>query len=173
MRYFFALLLDAAAVARLSQIGEQLAEGYGRSSVPPENYHVTLCFVGNIEDSQVATLRRIGELHTMQPGLIVLDRLEFWKESRVIVAASHAASTKLQALSAYLAAECARFRPAIRNELWRPHVTLLRKVSQATVLQTMSQIEWLADSFCLMQSQRAGGRSVYTVVERWPLLDEL
>jgi len=55
----------------------------------------------------------------------------------------------------------------------RPHVTLARKVTQAPVPQAMSPIDWRVRSFSLARSDTSGARSVYTVVDTWPLLDEL
>ena len=53
------------------------------------------------------------------------------------------------------------------------HVTLARKVVQASVLQAMSPLLWCAHSFSLVRSEMSGAHSVYTVVDTWQLLDEM
>jgi 2'-5' RNA ligase len=63
-------------------------------------------------------------------------------------------------------------KPGRPHASLRVHITLARKVAQAAVLQAMSPIQWKARSFSLVNSDTSGKRSVYTVVDTWPLLDE-
>jgi 2'-5' RNA ligase len=69
-----------------------------------------------------------------------------------------------------------RLRAALQDRPAEPplraHVTLARKVAQASVPQAMSAIQWHATAFSLVSSDTRGRHAVYTVVDTWPLLDE-
>lgn len=178
MRLFFALcpdpdtrslLADAASALRLS--------GHARR-VPPENYHLTLAFVGEVSESQQASLVEIGRAQRAAACSFKVDALDYWPEPKVIVTLASEPPQPLVGLSARLQQAVALRgrnpgRPIVRTDApLRAHVTLARKVAQAPVLQAMSPIHWRARSFCLMCSDTSGSHSVYTVVDTWPLLDK-
>ena len=107
-------------------------------------------------------------------GAIALDACEYWAQSGVVVATATEVARGIADLAARLQSATAAYRIGTRAEPpWRPHVTLARKVLQPPVLPAMSTISWTARSFALMSSQRHERRSVYTVVDTWPLLDRL
>ncbi|HEX4240645.1 MAG TPA: 2'-5' RNA ligase family protein [Steroidobacteraceae bacterium] len=54
----------------------------------------------------------------------------------------------------------------------RAHVTLARKVSQASVQQELSALERRAPALTLLRSDTGAPHSIYTVVDTWPLLYE-
>jgi 2'-5' RNA ligase len=155
-----ALIADAAAALRLS--------GAARP-VPPENYHLTLAFVGEVPSSSLAVLQQIGRSQREPACTISLDGYEHWRESRVVVAVVRETPAALTLLST-------RLRAALQDRQAEPplraHVTLARKVAQAPVLQAMSAIQWRAKTFSLVSSDTHGPHAVYTVVDTWPLLDE-
>ena len=173
MRLFFALLPDAAASKRLAEVAAGLDLRTSRP-VPAENYHVTLTFIGDIEDSALSSLRKLGEALTAFRGAVSFCKCEFWPHSRVLVVAGDAISPAIVDFVDRLQFLVASHRTSNAMEhCWKPHVTLARNVSQAPVLQAMSPIGWIASSFALMSSERRDGRSVYTVVDTYPLLDKI
>jgi 2'-5' RNA ligase len=145
--------------------------------VPAENYHMTLAFIGEVGDSQLSALRQIGCDLPGSVCRIALDAFEYWPASQVLVAAARETPAALLDLWSGLhrevelhQADLQRMPPA---DALRAHVTLARKVSQAPVQQAMSPFIWSARSFSLVRSDTGGAHSVYTVVDTWPLLDEM
>jgi RNA 2',3'-cyclic 3'-phosphodiesterase len=167
MRLFFALWPDADAAAQLASAIDKLALKTPSCVVKPGNYHVTLAFLGEVPNSQLAQWQQIGRTLRAPRCTIEFNALEYWAEPKVVAAV-------------------AQEPPAALLELWdqlrevadlpllelRVHVTLARKVAQAPVLQAMSAFAWHANSVSLVRSETGGAESAYTVVDTWPLLYE-
>jgi 2'-5' RNA ligase len=169
VRVFFALWPDDCTRARIAAAAAALPASAGVSFVPPENYHVTLAFVGEIAMSGLAVLQQIGGTQRAAACTIEIDAYDYWREAKVLVAVARQTPGALMELSAQLHGALAAHHAA---PPFRPHVTLARKVAQAPVLQAMSPFSWRTRSFGLVSSDTSGAHSVYTVVDSWPLLDE-
>jgi RNA 2',3'-cyclic 3'-phosphodiesterase len=178
VRLFFALWPDADTRTRIAHVADALrGEGDARR-VTRENYHVTLAFVGEVPQSELAVLQQIGRDQRARGCTFMLDTHEYWPDSQVVVAVARQTPAALLELSTRLHAELALRNAALSSRRLRQppplrvHVTLARKVAQAPVLQAMSPFCWSARSFSLVRSDTGGARSVYTVVDTWQLLDE-
>ncbi len=173
LRFFFALWPDSPLTERIADA----AAGAGLTGdvriVPRENYHATLAFVGEVAPLEMGVLQRIGAARRARACIIEFNRSEYWRESRVVVAAASDIPPALMELWSGLLRDLlvAGLIEPPRTPL-RPHVTLARKVVQAPVPKAMSPISWKAQSFSLVRSEKSGARSVYTVVDTWPLLYE-
>jgi 2'-5' RNA ligase len=168
MRLFFALWPDDEVTRQLSEIARHLNLQSGSRRVDPKNYHVTLAFIGEAPAAKLAVLHQIGRSLRVPRFTFSCDSIEFWQSSQVVVAAVRAAPPGLLDLGRKLndALELPR-------EPLRAHVTLARKVTQASVLQAMSPVVWRATNFSLMRSDTGGAESAYTVLDIWSLLDEI
>jgi 2'-5' RNA ligase len=169
MRMFYALWPDPGVRALITDAAAALTLSGAARPVPPESYHLTLAFVGEVPSSSLALLQQIGRSQREAACTIRLDAYEHWRESRVAVAVARETPQALIALALRLRAALQDRQP---EPPLRTHVTLARKVAQAPVLQAMSPIYWSAKAFCLVRSDTRGAHAVYTVVDTWPLLDE-
>jgi 2'-5' RNA ligase len=168
VRLFFALWPDADVTRQLTQVARQLKlEGRSRW-VDPKNYHVTLAFVGEVPATKLAVLQQIGRSLRAPRFTFTCDSIEFWRESKVVVAAADAAPPELLDLGTQLNNVI-----GLSPERLRVHVTLARKVAQAPVLQAMLPVVWRATTFSLIRSDTGGVESAYTVLDTWSLLDEM
>jgi RNA 2',3'-cyclic 3'-phosphodiesterase len=168
LRLFFALWPDADVTRQLTQVARQLKlEGRSRW-VDPKNYHVTLAFVGEVPATKLAVLQQIGRSLRAPRFTFTCDSIEFWRESKVVVAAADAAPPELLDLGTQLNNVI-----GLSPERLRVHVTLARKVAQAPVLQAMLPVVWRATTFSLIRSDTGGVESAYTVLDTWSLLDEM
>ena len=168
MRLFFALWPDAEVTRQLTQVARPLKlEGRSRG-VDPKNYHVTLAFVGEVPATKLAVLQQIGRSLRAPRFTFTCDSIEFWRESKVVVAAAPVAPPGLLDLAMQLNSAL-----GLPPERLRAHVTLARKVTQAPVPQAMSPVAWPAASFSLVRSDTGGSESAYTVLDTWSLLDEI
>jgi RNA 2',3'-cyclic 3'-phosphodiesterase len=167
MRLFFALWPDDDLTRQLTEIARQLNLESGSRRVDPKNYHVTLAFVGEVPAAKLAVLQQIGRSLRVPRFTFICDSIEFWQRSQVVVGAVRAAPPGLLDLGRKLndALELPR-------EPLCAHVTLARKVTQASVLQAMSPVVWRATDFSLIRSDTGGAESAYTVLDTWSLLDE-
>lgn len=167
MRLFFALWPGVRTRALLTRAAAAVHVTDDARRVPPENYHLTLAFVGEVDD--IGAIQRFGREFRGEACTFVLDRLEHWAQPQLLVATVRAIPPALMELTARLHCDAALRAARVP---WRAHVTIARKVAQAPVLQAMSAIRWRAFSFSLVRSDTGSVRSVYTVVGRWPLLYE-
>ena len=167
MRLFFAIWPDDDVARQLRHTARHLKLESPSRRVDPKNYHVTLAFVGEVPAAKLAVLQQIGGSLRMARFSFKCESLEFWRESKVVVAAAGAAPAGLLDLREKL-----HDALGLPRERLRAHVTLARKVAQAPVLQAMSPILWRATSFSLIRSDTGGVESAYTVLDTWPLLDE-
>ena len=176
MRLFFALWPDALSRTRLAEAAAVLRLGSAARPVPPQNYHLTLAFIGEVTKSQVALLQQIGRAQRASGCTICIDAFEYWTEAQLVVAVAREPPPALALLWRQLREDLAPHHAALnlsrRQPPLRAHVTLARKVAQAPVLQAMSPLCWSARSFSLVRSDTSGAHAVYTVVDTWPLLDE-
>jgi RNA 2',3'-cyclic 3'-phosphodiesterase len=140
--------------------------------VPSENYHMTLAFVGEVLESQLAPLLKVGRSQRARGFTVRFDTYEYWPKAQAVVAAALDFPAPLERLWRQIHADLAQHNHELKHEHPRPHVTIARKVPQAPVLQAMSAFDWKVQAFALMQSDTTGARSVYTVVDTWRLLDE-
>jgi RNA 2',3'-cyclic 3'-phosphodiesterase len=169
MRLFFALLPDSNTRNSLSMAAASLRVSGSARLLTPENYHVTLAFIGEAPESAVQMYRRMGTSLSVPQCVIELDACEYWSSSQAVVLAARTRPHALVQPTDQLRAAVAPSRGPEKS--WRAHATLARKVAQAPVLPAMS-VSWVSHSFALMRSATGGGRAVYTVVDSWSLLDK-
>jgi 2'-5' RNA ligase len=168
LRLFFALWPDAEVTEQLAQMAGQLNLESRSRRIDPNNYHVTLAFIGEVPAAKLAVLREIGQSLHEGRFSFSCDSIEFWRESQVVVAAARAAPPGLLNLWRKL-----HDAIGLPRERLHAHVTLARKVTQAPVPQAMSPVVWRATSFSLIRSDTGGVESAYTVLDTWSLLDEI
>lgn len=169
---FFALWPDAELRARIARATAPIVLGTSARAVPPENYHMTVAFVGEIPVADVEVLRQIGRQLRAARCVIQFDAYEYWPKPALAVAAARNIPPQLEDFWRRLHADLAAAGMALAPKRLRPHVTLARKAAQAIVPQAMSPFAWEAREFCLVRSVTGGVQSAYTVVDTWPLLDE-
>jgi 2'-5' RNA ligase len=172
MRLFFAVWPDTATQECLAAAAAAVDYGAGAQLVSRENYHLTLAFVGEVAESHLPDLQTIGR-ELRSPGFTLkFDAYEYWPKPEVVVCAAREIPGALAEIWERLHGNLAAHNLAQNPKRLRPHTTLARKVSQAPVWTAMSEFAWIAREFSLVRSDTTGTRSVYTVVDTWPLLYE-
>jgi RNA 2',3'-cyclic 3'-phosphodiesterase len=171
VRLFFAAFPLLEVRRRIESAAIELDLSPDARLVPPENYHLTLAFAGEVSNAQAAALRSAGAAVRSAAFDVRLDLYEYWPKSAVVAAAASEPPAALGELHGLLRVEFDRLGIAIDPHPFRPHVTLARKVAQAPVLKAMSGFCWSVNAFQLVRSSRSAEGSVYTVVEQWSLLD--
>jgi 2'-5' RNA ligase len=139
--------------------------------VPPENYHLTIAFAGEVSNPRAAALRSVGAAVRSAAFEICFDVCEHWVNSAVIVAVASERPAALVELHRLLRLQFERLGLAVDPHPFRPHVTLARKVAQAPLVKAMPESSWTVRAFQLVRSVRSAEGSVYTVVDQWELLD--
>ena len=86
-RLFFALWPDADFIARLRTAAQPLGLAGGRA-VTDLDLHVTLCFLGAVEESNLPALCEHAAALQLPPFELEFGAIEYWARSRVLAATS-------------------------------------------------------------------------------------
>jgi 2'-5' RNA ligase len=168
-RLFFAIWPDAALCETLlARSRDWLRETNGRL-VAPENLHITLAFLGNVDADQRACVERSADNLDLPAFDLILDRLAYWPRPRVVWAGSGntpAAFTELAIRLQQDARDCGLQidrRPPVA------HLTLKRKVTRATAGAGFDPVCWRVAQFHLVASDTQPAGPLYERLRSWPL----
>lgn len=148
----------------------------------PESWHLTLAFLGEVDEAVVASLatrvERAAGRHPVQ-RLAVRGAGAFPRPSRATVlwAGIEAGGRALEALADSVAAGARRVGapPANANRRYRPHLTLARCREPADMADLIERLEqfagtpWTATSVSLIRSNLGGAGPRYEQLGTWPL----
>jgi 2'-5' RNA ligase len=169
-RLFFALWpgddLRAAVGPRLRTLQSQAR---GRPQTP-EQWHVTLEFLGSVPEARLAAVRDAAAAIHAGPFEVAFDTVEFWRRPQVLCLVARVLPPALEGLVAQLRAGLAArgFMPDRRA--FRAHLTLARKVTRPGPVGPCDPLPWPATEFALVESVTARSGSRYVPVGRWPLV---
>ena len=183
-RSFLAIELSDETKARLGVLRDQFSACRCRASWPrPENYHLTLCFLGDMSAEQQAIITEHMQpaAAAVAPFTLVLRGLGAFPSSRkpqVVWVGAHVEGEALQTLHAAAteSALAADLQPDMKP--FRPHVTLGRIREQRGVgpirrlLQEHSAFDagqTAVDRVSLFASQLASEGAVHTRFLEFPL----
>ena len=170
MKLFYALWPDLATRATLASEDRTLFAGNGGHMISPDEYHITINYLGETDDSLLPALKDLGEraAATVPSSVVELDRVEWWKESRVMVRAASTVPEALQRVDHVLAVGLKAAGVVQPPRSLKLHLTLVRKINPHPLgTGSVPPRAWSADSLALVGS--AGGPGPrYTVLGQWP-----
>ena len=166
-RLFFALLPDAGVRTQLRRLQKDLGQAGGRP-VPEENLHLTLLFLGNVEAEKINAVRDIAEGIAGSPFDLTLDTFGGFRQNstRVLWLGPSEPPPELGALHQSLRRRIKKIGLRVKKEVYRPHVTLIRKADPQKKLPEPPNpgIRWRACRCALIASQLRPVGSLYKVL---------
>ena len=168
-RLFFALWPDAHLRSSLSERVPHVLEGLGGKPQRPDQWHVTLEFLGPVPESRLAAIREAADRVRAEPFEVTFDAIEHWRRPQVLCLVARALPPALQALVSDLRAGLAErnFEPERRP--FRAHLTLTRKLARPMAVGPCEPLCWRARDFALVESITDRAGSVYSPLATWPL----
>jgi 2'-5' RNA ligase len=165
-RLFFAVWPGDIASSELALVAESLAGLAGGKPVPAEKIHMTLAFLGSLDDGgagrAVAAATRVkGDRIRMQ-----IDHVGSFRRARVGWAAPSGPNAVLAMLQERLAGELKAAGFALEDRVFAPHATLARKIAKPVPPAAIAPVEWRSQAFTLVESTGSGR---YEVLESWSL----
>jgi 2'-5' RNA ligase len=179
MRLFVGLAISEAAQETLERLTLRLrAKDDGLRWSTREQWHVTLVFLGEVEDAaRTALLRELKSVR--QPALTLrMERLGVFERSGILHAEVEVTPELLRLYEA-VAAMVKRTGLEIEERPYRAHITLARARNRegrkaigrlrGAAEQQRLRASWKAEEFLLYESQLSPGGSRYVVRERFGL----
>ncbi|MDX6699654.1 MAG: 2,3-cyclic 3-phosphodiesterase [Solirubrobacteraceae bacterium] len=175
VRLFAALDVPRDVVSELTRWSRDVAGSVeGLRLLPPESFHVTLCFLGWREAGEAERIGRVVERCAARATGLALDGAAWFPPRRPRVLSAAIADTRgelgdLQArLSAALAEE-AGYEP--EHRVYNPHVTVARvrgdtRLRRAPELDPPAPLPFDGTAVTLYRSLRGGGAARYEPVTR-------
>lgn len=167
-RLFFALLPDDRTVDAINWHADQYSPRTGRK-VRPENFHITLLFLGNVNAAtQERLIMTCNNLHS-QTFDLEISTSGWWKKAGIFWLAPEHTPAKLTALHESLVSAAGSCRLTTQKRPYAPHITIMRKVTQAPQHPLIKPFTWQAEDFSLMQSITHSDGVEYRELATWPL----
>lgn len=166
-RLFFALWPDDSIRATIAQRMPEWAGGLAGRWQRPDQWHVTLVFLGAVDAARRGDLQAAADGVTMPPLELQFDRYEYWHKPQVACLVATVTPAPLAQFVERLRAAVAMLgiEPELRP--YRPHVTLARKVRSAAGMVVSPPVNWTATGFALVRSNSDPSGSRYEPVHWW------
>jgi len=139
--------------------------------VDPQNLHMTLAFLGSVENDRIDCIRDAAASLCWQAFTLQLDQPGFWDRARVAWLAPTAVPQQLTDLVQQLRAALVRCGFDEQQRAYQPHVTLARKC-RAPELSDMPSpwqqpLVWQVNNLVLVSSVTEPAGVRYEVINRW------
>ncbi|MGB9408545.1 MAG: RNA 2',3'-cyclic phosphodiesterase [Terracidiphilus sp.] len=177
MRLFVGIPLAAAVIEELRAAAVRLhSAGEGLRWQAPASWHITLQFLGNTSEEQLAcVVERLRTLHS-PPVPVCLEGLDCFDRAGILIAGVRLTPELLLLQERVTAAtQPCGFVPEARS--YQPHITLARSKGKrrdlaklkAKLLHPPKFSRFVAQEFLLYESFLAPAGARYEVRERFPL----
>ncbi|MGB5453863.1 MAG: RNA 2',3'-cyclic phosphodiesterase [Sedimenticolaceae bacterium] len=130
--------------------------------------HMTLHFLGQVDPARLEALCDLGAEAAGEYFVVVLDEIGHWPRPQVLWAAPSSLPGELLQLHARLATGLNALGLQVETRVFRPHVTLARKVRNAPTAGPLAVLAWPVTEMALVES-RAGDAPNYHPLARWTL----
>lgn len=150
-----------------SPIGVLSSQPY---AVPAANYHVTLCFLGDITHRQHDAI--ISELDTVvaPPFSVALDTTGVWKGPKILFAAPSVTDPALMELARATRKAARASNISVEKRDYSPHVTVIRKANHTLPIPRFSpHIDMMVSAFHLFESVSTPSGVTYPIRHSWSL----
>lgn len=168
-RLFFALWPDNGTRARLAEQAGLLQINTGRR-VPPENLHITLVFLGNVQEQDMPGLVvAAGRLKIPRFSLLI-DRCGWWKRAKAAWLAPETTPAPLLELVEQINGLSMSAGLPVEKRDYSPHMTIARKVTRPVTAIPFEPIRWDIRDFCLVESVTHTQGARYQAMKSWALI---
>ena len=186
-RVFFAVWPDDEFCTRLSAAAAPLLSGLEGRRLGAADWHVTLCFIGSVDESVLLMLDERAAALTARSFALQFDRIEYWTEARVVAATAEHVPPAAVDLARSLRELARSIGLSPDDRPLRPHLTLMRGVQPPAWRATQApqspvaklELAFAARELHLAESRPSDGRATdgsalpaahrYVSLARWPL----
>jgi 2'-5' RNA ligase len=165
-RVFFALWPDAAIRTQLARATKDAVRRSGGRPIAKDRLHVTVAFLGNLSAAGLDVARGVPPIRSGAFEL-TLDTIGVFAQTRVLWLGPRTVPPALLELERRLWKELEARGFAREPRIYRPHVTLARRVRP--VEAAVDPVGWSVAELALVESLPDGRNVHYEVLDTWPL----
>ena len=166
-RYFFALNPERQIRKKIHEV-QTKSEIDIRRLVPSRNLHMTVLFLGPVEQEKYNKLIDITNDIHVPSFTLQMSRCGWWKRSQVAWLAPQRIPKPLYELVNLLTDAARQSEITVANRSYRAHITLARKLSSFQSIG-FTPFRWEVTEFCLFNSSPVPGGVEYQLMHSWPL----
>jgi len=176
MRLFFSLWPSEQMARELAEQAIFLARRYGGKATRQETIHLTLAFLGEVDEALLPSVISAARSVRVEPFTLTVDCLGYWRHNRLLWAGCSSPAPELFTLVEALRSRLRAASFACDDSfLFAPHLTLVRKVADGRAervvrdLPAIAPVFWPCGSFDLVASRLASAGADYVAVAGFPL----
>lgn len=174
MRLFTSLELSSKDKTKLFHWRERNLSAH-LGAIPEKNFHITLCFFGEVADKNacqlVSDIEAANAVTHLKPFTLSLDQLSFWPKTGIIWIGPSECPDALGRLANKHQSIAAKLGVKKAKHNYQAHVSLVRDASAFVKPLQSEAINVDISAICLYESHSKNfSTPQYSVVERWPLL---
>lgn len=170
-RLFFALWPDRETRTAIRRATKEAVCRAGGRAVAPENYHLTLAFLGAQHESLLSAILETAAGIPPPCGKLELSRLGHFARARVLWFGPERTPPPLRRAARVLWDALTPLGIARERRAFAAHLTLARKVNRLPEA-AVHPVAWRYAGFVLAESVTGAHGAHYTVVGEWPPLGE-
>ena len=137
--------------------------------VSQHHWHITLAFLGNVTDDMYECVQQQAGQVSGQSFDLTLDTVGHWSRPKVTWLGCYDMHEEMQSLVAALNSELNQcgYEPEYKD--FKPHMTLMRKVTRKPKDFLFEPVPWHINQFVLIESLVDNTGSRYNVIGEWAL----
>ncbi len=170
MRLFFAVWPPHRTAERLAHWAAQAQKSTGGRLTRAESIHLTLAFLGEVEEEKVAAAVRAARRTQGERHALPIEEGRLWAHNRIVWVGPREMPAALGSIAERLRALLAAEGFNLERRPFAAHITLIRKARSEGRLPPLPAVEWPVDEFVLVRSLLSSRGSSYQALERFPLL---
>lgn len=172
-RLFFGLLPDKEVHDQLMTLSRSFPIVKGVKPVPKDNLHITLQFLGHLEASECKCLEKKMVQTFVQALSLRFDLYGYFKPSQTLWLGCSSYPRELTRLVNHLKSIGEHCGANIDQRMYKPHVTLFKKVPKADFPNKPFTITWNATEFHLLESVPHENATRYRTLARHSFLEQV
>jgi 2'-5' RNA ligase len=152
LRVFFALVPDAATQESLGIIARGIASRAGGRAIVDANLHLTLAFIGDVDNERIDVLRTIVGTLPRRAFALELDTIGTFRHSDLTWIAPANVPAELTRLQSALADALKNAHFALETRPFHAHITLARRCTRKIAGAHAEGQTWRVERLALLAS---------------------
>jgi 2'-5' RNA ligase len=169
VRVFYAIVPPPGVAASLAALAKGIGQRVRARAVRAGNIHLTLAFVGAWPLSGMPSVKAAAEAVHGEPFRLTLDTLGSFRRAGIAWVGPSHPPPQLVTLATSLGEALLANDVTYDARVFRPHVTLARRLRAPGPDGTIDPLEWDVDAFSLMESHTTAQGMCYETLATWPL----